>query len=201
MITQAPLPYAANALAPYISEQTLSFHYGKHHAGYVRTVNELIADTPLDKLSLAQIIAQTADDPAQRKLYNNAAQVYNHDLYWKSLTPTPTQPTGALLQKINESFGSMANLNEQLMHAALNQFGSGWAWLVLDDELNLKVVPTSNALQPQSLKHLLVIDVLEHAYYLDYQNRRAEYLKNLIEHLINWDFATQQLTKHTASTR
>ena len=201
MITQDPLPYATNALAPYISEQTLSFHYGKHHAGYVRTVNELITDTPFDKLSLEQIIQKTVNDPEQTKLYNNAAQAYNHDLYWKSLTPKATQPSDVLLQKINESFGSMANLTEQLMHAALNQFGSGWAWLVLDDNLNLKVVPTSNAFQPQSLKHLLIIDVWEHAYYLDYQNRRADYLKNLIEHLINWDFASQQLMKHTTSSR
>lgn len=200
MITQAPLPYATNALAPIISEQTLSFHYTKHHAGYVRTVNELIADTPMDKLTLAQIIEQTAEDPEQTKLFNNAAQVYNHELYWKSLTPKPTHPTGKLAQKINESFGSMANLNEQLMHAALNQFGSGWAWLVLDDNLNLKVIPTANALQPKSLKHLLVIDVWEHAYYLDYQNRRADYLKNLINGLLNWDFAAEQLDKHLAAT-
>lgn len=199
MITQAPLPYATNALAPYISEQTLSFHYTKHHVGYVRMVNELVADTPLDKLTLNQIIEHTADDPTQIKLFNNAAQAYNHELYWKSLSPKATQPTGKLLQAIKDSFGSMANLNEQLMHVALNQFGSGWAWLVLDDNLTLRVVPTSNALQPKSLKHLLVIDVWEHAYYLDYQNRRADYLKNLIERLLNWDFATKQFDKHTTA--
>ena len=191
-----PLPYEEHALAPIISKETISFHYGKHHATYLKNLNELIKGSTFEKLSLEEIIIQSAK-ASEQAIFNNAAQVWNHDFYWKSLLPQKqqTQPTdSALLNLIQRDFGSVENLKNALKTTALSQFGSGWCWLVLDAG-KLDVIRTPNAQNPLgSAKPLLCIDIWEHAYYLDYQNRRAEYLNGVIENLLNWNFATQNLS-------
>ena len=191
-----PLPYSQNALEPYISQKTVEFHYGKHHLAYVEKTNELIKGTNLAQLSLGEIIKQTAGSPDKAAIFNNAAQAWNHNFYWQSLKPGGGKPEGELLTKIQASFGSVENLKKQLQDAATTQFGSGWAWLVADGD-KLKVVKTGNAENPmvQGLTPLLAIDVWEHAYYLDYQNRRADYVKALIDNLLNWEFAAANLPK------
>jgi superoxide dismutase, Fe-Mn family len=191
-----PLPYSQNALEPYISQKTAEFHYGKHHLAYVDKTNELIKGTNLALLPLEEIIKQTAGSPEKTAIFNNAAQVWNHNFYWQSMKPGGSKPEGDLLKKIQASFGSAENLKKQLQDAALSQFGSGWTWLVVDGD-KLKVVKTGNAENPmvQGQTPLLVIDVWEHAYYLDYQNRRADYVKALIDNLLNWEFAAANLPK------
>jgi Fe-Mn family superoxide dismutase len=192
----SPLPYNLNALEPFISQKTLEFHYGKHYQAYVEKTNELVRGTPLAQLPLEEIMKQTAGSPDKAAIFNNAAQAWNHDFYWKSLKPGGSKPEGELMKKIQMSFGSLDNLKKQLLEAAVTQFGSGWAWLVLEGD-KLKVVKTGNADNP--LVHgqipLLTVDVWEHAYYLDYQNRRADYVKALIENLLNWEFAAANLPK------
>ena len=192
----SPLPYDQKALEPYISPRTLEFHYGKHYRAYVEKTNELVAGTPLAQLALEEIMKQTAGSPDKAAIFNNAAQAWNHDFYWKSMKPGGSKPEGELLKMIQTSFGSLDNLKKQLSDAALTQFGSGWAWLVLEGD-KLKVVKTGNADNP--LVHgqipLLTVDVWEHAYYLDYQNRRADYVKALIDNLLNWEFAAANLPK------
>jgi Fe-Mn family superoxide dismutase len=194
MFTLSPLPFAPSALEPHISARTLEFHYGKHHQAYVDNLNKLIAKTDLETKSLIEIIRATYNQPDQVAIFNNAAQVYNHDFYWQSLSSNPTQPNEALNQMIDDSFGGREAFTEQFSALALGQFGSGWAWLVLA-EGKLKIVKTANADTPlaRGEKPLLVVDIWEHAYYLDYQNRRADYLKNIITNLLNWDFAAKQL--------
>ncbi len=189
-----PLPYADNALDPIISANTIGFHYGKHHKGYVDNLNKLVAGTEFAELPLAKIIAATAGKADKTAIFNNAAQIWNHTFYWRSLRPTAAAPPAALQQKIEASFGSLDACKKELAAAGLTQFGSGWAWLVLDGD-KLKVVKTGNAEVPMTagLKPLLTIDVWEHAYYLDYQNRRADYLNAVLEKLINWDFAAENL--------
>jgi superoxide dismutase, Fe-Mn family len=190
-----PLPYAPNALAPVISENTISFHYGKHHQGYVNTVNKLVAGTDFEKSSLEEIIRKTAGRPDQSALFNGAAQIFNHNFYWKSMKPGGGgEPKGKIADKISESFGSYQKFVEALSGSATSQFGSGWAWLV-EDKGRLQVIKTPNAETPitGSAKPLVVIDVWEHAYYLDYQNRRADYIKGFIEKLLNWDFVENNL--------
>jgi superoxide dismutase, Fe-Mn family len=190
------LPYAPNALAPVITENTISFHYGKHHQAYVNNTIKMIAGTDLEKAALEEIIKKTAGRADQTALFNNAAQVYNHTFYWNSMKPGGGgEPRGKIAEKINESFGSYQKFAEAFSSAAASQFGSGWAWLVLDGG-NLKVVTTSNAETPvtTSAKPLIAIDVWEHAYYLDYQNRRADYIKAFVEKLLNWDFAEKNLS-------
>ncbi len=187
------LPYAENALKPVISAKTLSFHYGKHHQGYVDNLNKLIADTNYADLSLEQIITRAAGKPKKAAIFNNAAQIWNHTFYWQSLTPKGGgEPPAALKQRIEAAFGSVDACKKELASAAVSQFGSGWAWLVLDGEV-LKVVKTANAEVPwlTDMKPLLVIDVWEHAYYLDYQNRRADYVNAVLDKLLNWEFALQ----------
>jgi len=194
-ISLPPLPYPQNALAPAISENTLSFHYGKHHQTYVNNVNKMIAGTELEKASLEEIIKRTAGRADQAGLFNNAAQVFNHTFYWNSMKPGGGgEPQGKIADKIKESFGSYQKFVEVFSNAAATQFGSGWAWLVLDNG-KLQVVKTSNAETPitTSAKPLITIDVWEHAYYLDYQNRRADYIKAYVEKLLNWDFAEKNL--------
>jgi superoxide dismutase, Fe-Mn family len=194
-ISLPPLPYPQNALAPAISENTLSFHYGKHHQTYVNNVNKMIAGTELEKASLEEIIKRTAGRADQAGLFNNAAQVFNHTFYWNSVKPGGGgEPQGKIADKIKESFGSYQKFVEVFSNAAATQFGSGWAWLVLDNG-KLQVVKTSNAETPitTSAKPLITIDVWEHAYYLDYQNRRADYIKAYVEKLLNWDFAEKNL--------
>ncbi len=189
------LPYAKDALAPYISANTLEFHYGKHHKTYVDNLNKLIAGTDLEGKTLEEIIKIAAKDPAKAGIFNNAAQVWNHSFYWKCLKPQGGgAPTGAIAARINATFGSYDKFVEELKNAGVTQFGSGWAWLVLDGN-DLKITKTPNADTPlaHGQKALLTIDVWEHAYYLDYQNRRPDYLAAVIQNLINWDFVNANL--------
>jgi Fe-Mn family superoxide dismutase len=190
-----PLPYADNALAPVISANTIGFHYGKHHKGYVDNLNKLVVGTEFAELTLEKIIAATAGKADKTAIFNNAAQTWNHTFYWSSLRPKGGgEPPAVLKQKIEAAFGTLDACKKELATAATTQFGSGWAWLVLDGD-KLKVVKTGNADLPltKGVKPLLNIDVWEHAYYLDYQNRRADYVTAVLDKLINWDFATKNL--------
>ncbi len=194
-ITLPDLPYSPNALAPHISERTLEFHHGKHHKAYVDNANKLIAGTDLENADLETIVKKSAADPAKVGLFNNAAQVWNHSFYWKCMKPGGGgPPTGAVASKITADFGSYEKFVEEFKNAGVTQFGSGWAWLVLNGD-KLQVTKTPNAATPitEGLKPLLVVDVWEHAYYLDYQNRRPDYLSTFVEKLINWDFVNSCL--------
>ncbi len=189
------LPFADNALDPVISANTLSFHYGKHHKTYVDNLNKLVTGTELADLSLEQVIAASTGRADRVGIFNNAAQIWNHTFYWNSLTPKGGgEPPSALKQKIEADFGTVEACKQELVAAATTQFGSGWAWLV-QNEGKLKVVKTANANVPSTdgMKPLLVIDVWEHAYYLDYQNRRVDYVNATIDKLINWGFAEKNL--------
>ncbi|MEK7706203.1 MAG: superoxide dismutase [Myxococcota bacterium] len=189
------LPYSQDALEPHISSKTMSFHYGKHHQAYVTKINELTKDTPMAKHSLEQIMRDTANDAAKAALFNNAAQVWNHTFFWNCLTPNGgTGPSGELAERVKEAFGGVDKLKEELKNAAVGQFGSGWAWLVVDGG-KLKVVKTANAMSPvvQNQTALLTIDVWEHAYYLDYQNRRPDFVQTVLDKLVNWDFVAENL--------
>ena len=188
-----PLPYAENALEPVITGKTMSFHYGKHHKGYVDNLNKLIAGTEYADLSLEKIISSTAGRPEKTAIFNNAAQTWNHTFYWKSMKPKGGgEPPAALKQRIEASFDSVDACKKEIASAAVSQFGSGWAWLVIESG-KLKVIKTANADSPLTagIKPLLTIDVWEHAYYLDYQNRRADYVNAVLDKLINWEFALQ----------
>ncbi len=190
-----PLPYPENALDPVVSANTIGFHYGKHHKGYVDTLNKLISGTELAKLSLEKIIAATAGKADKVEIFNNAAQAWNHDFYWRSMRPKGGgEPPAALKKWMEASFGSADACKRELAAAATKQFGSGWAWLV-QEQGKLKVVATANAETPltKAATPLLVIDVWEHAYYLDYQNRRADYVKAVLDKLIDWGFAADNL--------
>jgi Fe-Mn family superoxide dismutase len=196
-ITLPPLPYPYEALEPYISRTTLEFHHGKHHKAYVDKTKVLAKVVHLADLSLELIIEQTARQERHRALFNNAAQAWNHAFYWRSLQPGGGgEPGGEIADRIKSDFGGYGAFAEQFAAAATGQFGSGWAWLVLDGR-ELRVITTANADTP--IAHgqipLLTIDVWEHAYYLDYQNRRADYADALIKHLINWDFANKNLNR------
>ncbi len=189
-----PLPFADTLLEPHISQNTLSFHYGKHYQTYINNLNKLIVDTDFATKSLEETISATYQKPELSALFNNAAQVWNHEFYWNSLSATATAPSTVMMTLIEKSFGNLDKFKEALTTAALAQFGSGWAWLVLAGD-QLSVIKTANAENPLVLgfKPLLVIDVWEHAYYLDYQNRRADYVKNVIDNLLNWDFANNKI--------
>jgi superoxide dismutase, Fe-Mn family len=192
-----PLPYAEDALAPVISARTIGFHYGKHHKTYVDTLNKLIAGTEFADQPLEAIIRATAGKADKAKIFNNAAQAWNHAFYWRSLKPGGGgDPTGTLRDQIASGFGSIDAFRKEFAEAAVSQFGSGWAWLVADGN-KLKVVKTGNADVPftSGQTPLLNLDVWEHAYYLDYQNRRPDYVDALIGKLLNWDFAAQNLAK------
>ncbi len=190
------LPYEQNALAPTISAETLSYHYNKHHRAYLDKLNELVSGTEYEELELEEVIVKTAGKADKAGIFNNAAQVWNHDFYWNSLSPKGGgEPTGELGRKIETSFGSCENFLKQFVEAGMTDFGSGWAWLVEDKDI-LKITKTSNAENPLSQgqgKALLALDVWEHAYYLDYQNRRNDYLKAVLDKLINWHFAEMNL--------
>jgi len=190
-----PLPYSQNTLAPHISETTISIHYGRHHRAYVQNTIKLIAGTDFEKLALEEIIRKASRQPDWAALFNNAAQVFNHTFYWHSMKPGGGgEPSGKIGERIKESFGSHQKFVDAFSSAAASQFGSGWAWLV-DDGDKLRAVKTANADTPltMSLKPLLTIDVWEHAYYLDYQNRRADYIKAFSDQLLNWEFAEKNL--------
>jgi len=193
--TLPPLPYDQNALEPHISANTLSFHYGKHHQAYVTNLNNLVKDTPLATASLEDVIKESAKDTAKAGIFNNAAQVWNHTFYWNSMKPNGGgKPTGKIAQKIEADFGGYDKFVEAFKQAGATQFGSGWAWLVLDGD-KLKVTKTGNADLPMvhGQKALLTMDVWEHAYYLDYQNRRPDYITTFLDKLVNWDFAEKNL--------
>lgn len=191
----APLPYSDTALQPVISANTLSFHYGKHHKTYVDNLNNLVANNDLAGKSLEDIIKATAGQADKAAIFNNAAQVWNHMFYWHSLKPNGGgEPASALKQKIEASFGSLDACKKEFAQAALTQFGSGWAWLVVDNG-KITIAKTGNAESPitKNLRPLLTIDVWEHAYYLDYQNKRGDYVNAILDKLINWDFAAANL--------
>lgn len=196
-VSLPPLPYPENALEPVISAKTISFHYSKHHNGYVVNTKNLISGTEFAEMSLERIIAASAGKADKAGIFNNAAQVWNHTFYWNSLKPKGGgKPPTALAQKIDASFGSLDVCLKEISTAAVTQFASGWTWLVKDGE-KLKVVKTSNAETPltQGMKPLLTIDVWEHAYYLDYQNRRGDYVAAVLDKLINWEFAAENLAR------
>ncbi|MBA3536319.1 MAG: superoxide dismutase [Tatlockia sp.] len=189
--TLPPLPYAMNALAPHISEETLEYHYGKHHAAYVNNLNKLIANTEYENLNLEEIIKKSKAGG----IFNNAAQVWNHTFYWNCLSPRGgDEPTGKLADAITKAFGSFNAFQEQFTQAAIATFGSGWAWLVLDNSGELKISSTSNAGTPmtEGQNALMTCDVWEHAYYIDYRNARPEYLKAFWS-LVNWDFIASNM--------
>ncbi|CAO3353199.1 superoxide dismutase [Azospirillum sp. A26] len=189
-----PLPYAYDALAPYISSETLHLHHDKHHQTYVTNLNNLTKDTPLADASLEEVIKAAAGDASKVGIFNNAAQVWNHTFFWQCLKKDGGKMPAALEQRIVADFGSVEKFKEELTQAALTQFGSGWAWLYLDGG-KLKVGKTGNADTPlaHGQKPLFTIDVWEHAYYVDFQNRRADFVKAVIDNLANWDFAAEQL--------
>jgi len=194
-ITLPKLPFEKNSLAPHISEKTIEFHYGKHHNAYVEKTNKLIEGTELAGESLENIIKKTAKDNSKAGIFNNAAQVWNHSFYWQCMKPKGGgRPTGETAKKIDKDFGSYEKFVAAFKDAGATQFGSGWAWLVLKDG-RLEVMKTPNADTPlaHGLKAVLTVDVWEHAYYLDYQNRRPDYLTAFVEHLINWDFVNSQI--------
>lgn len=194
-ISLPDLPFDKNALEPYISSKTLDFHHGKHHNAYVTNLNKLIEGTELAGKTLEEIINAVSGDQTKAGVFNNAAQVWNHTFYWNCMKANGGGvPGGGLLDKINGDFGSFDKFVEEFKTAAATQFGSGWAWLVSDGG-KLKVTKTANADTPiaHGLKPLLTIDVWEHAYYLDFQNKRPDYISTFCEKLINWDFVASNL--------
>jgi Fe-Mn family superoxide dismutase len=191
-----PLPYAKNALEPHMSAKTLEFHYGKHHQTYVTNLNNLVKDSTLAKESLESVIKATAKDEAKVTIFNNAAQVWNHTFFWNCMKPNGGgQPTGEMAQRLERSLGGFGSFQEKFKEAAVSQFGSGWAWLVLDGD-ELKITKTPNAMTPlvQGQTALLTCDVWEHAYYLDYQNRRPDFVQTFLDKLVNWEFVARNLS-------
>lgn len=190
-----PLPFAQDALEPYITAQTLSFHYDKHHQGYVDNLNKLIDGTPSAGQPLETILREAAGVADKTAIFNNAAQVWNHTFFWNSMKPDGGgKPSGRLLESIEKSFDGFDEFKTAFVAAAMAQFGSGWVWLVQDGEM-LKIVKTSNADTPvaHGQTALLTCDVWEHAYYLDYQNRRKDFVEAFLDHLVNWEFAASQM--------
>lgn len=196
-LEQPALPYAQNALAPHISADTVALHYGKHHHTYYEKVNTAIQNTPRADKSLAQIVQDTAKKPADSKLFNSAAQAWNHDFYWQSMKAGGGgAPPAAVAARIQRDFGSYDNFKQQFSQLATEHFSNGWVWLVLDPGKNkLAIVETHDADTPivHGQKPLLVTDVWEHAYYLDYKNVRKDYVTAFVDHLINWDFVAANL--------
>lgn len=191
----APLPYDYSALEPCISKSTLEFHHDKHHAAYVSKYNDAVKGTELESKSIEEVIKSIAGDASKAGVFNNAAQAWNHSFYWQCMKPNGGgTPTGDLAAKINADFGSFDKFVEEFKNAGATQFGSGWAWLVLDNG-TLKVTKTANADNPMTAGQtpLLTMDVWEHAYYLDYQNKRPAYIDDFLGKLVNWDFVAQNL--------
>jgi len=191
------LPYPKDALEPHTSTKTLEFHHDKHHAAYVTNLNNLVKDSPMGSQSLDDLIKTTARDDSKAGIFNNAAQVWNHTFFWNCMKPNGGgQPSGNVAAAIAQSFGSYEKFKEEFKAACVSQFGSGWGWLVVDGG-TLKVIKTPNAVNPLSLGQtaLLTCDVWEHAYYLDYQNRRPDFVETFLGHLVNWDFVAANLGK------
>jgi Fe-Mn family superoxide dismutase len=190
-----PLPYPKDALEPHTSARTLEFHHDKHHQAYVTALNNLTKDTPMASQSLEEIIRATAKDEGKAGVFNNAAQVWNHTFFWNCMKPRGGgEPSGDLAKRINQAFGGLDKFKEQFKQAAVTQFGSGWAWLIADGA-GVKIVKTPNAVNPlsQGQTALLTVDVWEHAYYLDFQNRRPDFVQAFLDHLVNWEFAAKNL--------
>jgi Fe-Mn family superoxide dismutase len=202
MFTLPKLPYAEDALEPHISAQTLKLHHGKHHKTYVDTLNTLVAGDALAKMSLAEIIQESHGDPARQSIFNNAAQSWNHDFFWKSMKPGGGGlPDGDLKVLIEHDLGDDAAIAEAFADAAAAHFGSGWVWLVVSDGV-VGIVTTHDADLPpvHGRTPLLCCDLWEHAYYLDYHNRRADFVKTFLDHLVNWDFANANMGKAASAT-
>lgn len=191
-----PLPYDKTALSPTISPTTMELHYEKHHRGYVEKLNKLTAGTPMSRLPLEGVIAKAWGDPDAKSLFNNAAQVWNHDFFWQSMSPAGgVRAIGGLGKGIESAFGSYEKFEHKFVERAVTQFGSGWAWLVVDAG-RLEVMTTDDAITPTVLgfRPLLTCDLWEHAYYLDYQNDRESFVRAFLSRLANWDFAAEQLS-------
>jgi superoxide dismutase, Fe-Mn family len=196
-LVQDPLPYPEDALEPYISGKTIGLHYGKHHAGYVAMANRLLIDSAFQDKTPVEIIKLTAGKKKHSEIFNNVAQAWNHDFFWNCMKPGGGgMPKGKLAKKIKDSFGSFDAFKKEFLAAAKSRFGSGWVWLVLDDDI-LKVVTTANADTPLSrgLKPIFTVDVWEHAYYLDYQNRRTDFVETVLDNLADWDSVASRLEK------
>lgn len=196
-ITLPELPYPKDALEPYVSAKTLEFHHDKHHNAYVVNANKMLEGTGMENDSQEEIIKKTAGDQSKAGIFNNVGQVWNHTFYWNCMKKGGGgKPEGEIAERINKDFGSYEKFVEEFKNAGVTQFGSGWAWLVLNGD-KLEIMKTLNADNPiaHNMKPLLTADVWEHAYYLDYQNRRPDYLSTFIENLINWDFVNQNLSK------
>ncbi|MBP7213468.1 MAG: superoxide dismutase [Anaerolineaceae bacterium] len=194
------LPYAKDALAPVISEQTIEFHYGKHHKAYFDTTKDLIKGSALEGATLEEIVDVAAKDPAMKKLYNNAAQAWNHNLYWKEFVPAGTSKMPAELEEILvKAFGSVEEFKNQIVTKGVGQFGSGWVWLVVNGQ-NLEVYSTPNGDNPWKDDKFPVfgLDVWEHAYYLDYQNLRKKHIEEVLEKIVNWDYVLELIKKYRA---
>ena len=193
--TLPKLPWDEGALDPVISARTIQFHYGKHHKAYVDKANELVAGTPLAGMSLEEVV-RAADKEKNQKLFNNAAQAWNHTFFWNCLRPGGSKPSGDIARRIESDLGGLEAFGKNFSKAAVECFGSGWAWLV-DRSGKLEILATSNAGTPLTMgaTPLLTLDVWEHAYYLDYQNRRPDFANAVIEKLLNWEFAAEQLAK------
>jgi Fe-Mn family superoxide dismutase len=193
-IKKEPLGFKMDALKPYISDRTMHFHYDNHYAGYVDKANQLLKGGGFEGKTAGEIIALTAGRKEFTAVFNNVAQAWNHAFFWKCLKPGGSTVNGELADRIVKSFGSIGNFKQMFLEAAKSRFGSGWTWLVLDNG-KMEIVTTANADTPiaHGLKPLFTVDVWEHAYYLDYQNRRADYVQNVLDHLANWDFVTSRL--------
>ena len=202
--TLAPLPWNEKALEPVISANTIAFHYHKHHQTYVDTLNKLVEKTKFADMKLEQIVQATAGaaDDREKNIFNNAAQVWNHDFYWRSLTPNKSEPGGKLASAIARDFGDVSTLIAELAEAGKDEFGSGWVWLVSKDG-KLGIEKTGNAETPMAkgVNCLLTVDVWEHAYYLDYQNARPKYLEAVLGKILNWDYAAENLGKQDDAVR
>jgi len=190
-----PLPYPKNALEPHISERTMDFHHGRHHQAYVTNLNNLVKGSPMESQSLEELIKASYRDTSKTGVFNNAAQVWNHTFFWNSMKPSGGgSPGGDVAAAITRDCGGIDKFKELFKAAAVGQFGSGWAWLVSDGG-KLKITATPNAVDPlaEGQTALLTCDVWEHAYYLDYQNRRPDYVHAVIDRLLNWEFAAFNL--------
>ncbi len=191
-LEQFPLPWATDALAPYISQETIETHHGKHVATYIDNLNKLIKDMPYEEISLTEIIKSSAGKPSEQQIFNNAAQVYNHDFFFHGMCPKCNTEIPA---EIIEQFGSAENFKKQFKTAAISVFGSGYTWLVRDGDNKLKIVNTANADTPiaYNMKPILNLDVWEHAYYLDYKNRRVDFIDSFLDNLVDWNFVAENL--------
>lgn len=191
-ITQFPLPYATDALAPYISQETLETHHGKHVATYVDNLNKLIDGTPYEQVSLTDIIQESANNDDEKKIFNNAAQIYNHDFFFRGMCP---KCTSEIPPEIIQQFGTAENFKTQFKDAATSLFGSGYTWLVRDGDNGLKIINTANADTPVAygMTPILTLDVWEHAYYLDYKNKRGDFVNSFLDNLVDWNRVAEQL--------